>query len=390
MNAIPILQYSCSTSLGHNLHETFQQIRNGQTGIQLQSNLFNPLDYPVGEIQYQLKNPPETLNQYKSRCCKIAYTALHHMEPEIQWLKANFPPNRLGIVCGTSASGTSAVESAWKPGGDFHFDYHNLHPHGSVARFIQRVTGFRGPFFTVSTACSSAANAMISAALLLQADICDAVITGGVDALCLTTYYGFQSLQIVSDVPCQPFDRNRSGISIGEGAAFFIMTREVIPEITHSKPVYLIGSGTSSDAYHMTAPDPTGFGAECAIRNAIASGGLHPDDIDYINLHGTGTQLNDKVEAEAVHRIFGREVECSSTKGYFGHLLGGAAAIEAAVCIYALKNQYIPGNANLIEMDPEIKINVIPTSIQKAIRYAANNSFAFGGNNTCLIFGTHP
>ncbi len=380
--------FTALNALGNTADEIFRSIIAGQCGITMESRIFRDAEFPVAEIQTLDEHLPDKIESFRNRCCAIAFACLNRLSGMIDILKQQYSPSRIGMVCATSASGTNEVERQWRDNGDFRIDYHHTHIFQSVAKCLQTYFDLQGPVFSVSTACSSSANAMKSAMHLLNSGICDAVITGGVDALCNTTYYGFQSLQIMDSTPCKPFDRNRKGLSLGEGAAFFILSRDRNALHREDDALKVCGIGTSSDAYHMTAPDPDGRGARMAMLKALDAAGISASDVDYINLHGTGTPLNDLVESQSVQRIFGSETPCSSTKGYTGHLLGAAAAVESAICLKVLQTGILPANLNLTDPDPEIEINLVTASTRKSrIYFVLNNSFAFGGNNTSIVFG---
>jgi 3-oxoacyl-[acyl-carrier-protein] synthase-1 len=219
------------------------------------------------------------------------------------------------------------------------------------------------------------------AARYLNAGLCDAAVVGGVDSLCYTTLYGFDALELLSADPARPFARDRSGISIGEGAAFGLL----VPGA--STKTALLGAGESSDGHHMSSPHPDGLGAERAMSEALASAGLQPSEVDYLNLHGTGTLANDKVEAKAVARVFGSEIPCSSTKGATGHCLGAAGAVEALVCNLALEHQRLPGNVGTTVSDTELPLQIAAASTPAVLRCVLSNSFGFGGSNCSLVFG---
>jgi 3-oxoacyl-[acyl-carrier-protein] synthase-1 len=259
---------------------------------------------------------------------------------------------------------------------------------GSVAQFIARLGGLHGPAYTVSTACSAGAKAFASAQSLLTSGFCDAVITGGVDALCDLTLNGFEALSSLSRTISKPMSKNRDGLNIGEGAALFILTRA-------QGSVQLCGVGESCDAYHMSAPHPEGIGAEAAMRQALHEAHLQPADIHYLNLHGTGTPLNDAMEAKAVRRLFGH-VPCSSTKPTVGHCLGAAGAMEIGFCWLALQQ----GQDGIYELLPHAwdgePDDTLPALQlvhcgdmleQRETVYFMSNSFAFGGNNCAVIIG---
>lgn len=295
---------------------------------------------------------------------------------------------RVAVVLGSSTSGVGESEAAHR-----HFQAHGTWPDtfhyrqqemGTPAAFVAAELGLRGPAHVISTACSSSAKAMASAARLLKAGLADAVITGGADSLCRFTVAGFASLGSVSVQRCNPFSVNRNGINIGEGAALFLMTRE-------PGPVHLAGWGETSDAHHMSAPDPDGKGAERAIRDALVRAGIAASDIDYVNLHGTATAQNDAMEAGAVQRTLGIDVPCSSTKPLTGHALGAAGAIEAALCWIALvrnPGHRLPPHWWDGVADPAlapIRLAMPGEHSRRPLRHVLSQSFAFGGSNAALL-----
>ncbi len=237
----------------------------------------------------------------------------------------------------------------------------------------------------VSAACASSAKVFGSARRMIEAGLIDAALVGGTDSLCLTTLYGFHSLQLSSPAPCRPFDIARDGISIGEAAAFALLER--VSERTRADSVLLYGVGESSDAYHMSAPHPEGLGAKRAMHAALAAAALEPGDIDYINLHGTGTPSNDRSESQAVTSIFGPTTPCSSTKGATGHTLGAAGALEAVISALAIQNDLMPGGVQTTRIDPMLTAHYIKENRRGRVRRVLSNSFGFGGTNCSLIFG---
>jgi 3-oxoacyl-[acyl-carrier-protein] synthase-1 len=221
-----------------------------------------------------------------------------------------------------------------------------------------------------------------SAYRAIHSGLCDAAVVGGVDSLCLTTLYGFNSLQLVSQDICRPSDINRSGLSIGEAAGFALLER---PQ--NAGYLALLGYGESSDAYHMSSPHPDGDGAVLAMQHALNIAGLEPGDIDYINLHGTATPANDLSEAIAINRLFGHSIPCSSTKGWTGHTLGAAGILEAVFSLLCLQHGFMPKSLNTQQVDPDIKINILTENNSQSVHKVLSNSFGFGGSNCSLIFG---
>jgi 3-oxoacyl-[acyl-carrier-protein] synthase-1 len=298
---------------------------------------------------------------------------------------------RIGVFIGTSTAGILQTELAYRrrdpadgslPGD---FDYRRTHNAYSVADYVRSRLALAGPCAAISTACSSSAKAFASAARFIDSGMIDAAVVGGVDTLCLTTLYGFNSLQLLSPAPCRPYDAARDGISIGEAAAFFLLERP--SGNPDHEAVALLGAGESSDAWHMSAPHPEGRGARAAMESALASAGLEPGGIDYLNLHGTGTQSNDAAEDKAVTALFGIALPCNSTKGMTGHALGAAGAVEAMACILAIRAGFIPPGVGTRNIDPALKARYDIRGGAAPVTRAMSNSFGFGGSNCSLVFG---
>jgi 3-oxoacyl-[acyl-carrier-protein] synthase-1 len=241
--------------------------------------------------------------------------------------------------------------------------------------FVQEALGLEGPNETISTACSSSAKAFASAERLIRLGLVDAAVVGGVDTLCGSVLYGFNSLELVSSRPCRPFDAERDGISLGEAAGFALIERVALTADRGDAPpgLRLVGYGEASDAHHMSTPHPQGLGAERALDEALARAGLAPEAIGYINMHGTASTKNDEVEGALVKRRFPETTHASSTKGFTGHTLGAAGIVEAVI------------NTTVLDADCGVQIRLEPA--RGDVRYALSNSFGFGGNNCSLIFG---
>ena len=331
----------------------------------------------------------------RSRNNRMALAALGQIREEVDAAIARHGADRIGIVVGTSTSGIASTEAAllahavdgvWPL--DFHYAQQEM---GSPALMLAQELGVSGPAYVHSSACASSAKAMASAARLINMGLCDAVLTGGVDTLCGFTVAGFAALESVSAERCNPFSAQRNGINIGEGAALFLMSREPTSDPV---PVALCGWGESSDGHHMSAPDPAGSGARLAIAQALARAGIDAGQIDYINLHGTGTRQNDAMEASVIHDLFGPDAPASSTKPFTGHALGAAGAIEAALCWLALQDDNLDGRLppQLWDGDPDPALpalNLVRPGalLGRPLRWALSNSFAFGGSNAVLVLG---
>ena len=276
------------------------------------------------------------------------------------------------------AGGTGALP-AW-------FHYAETHNTYSVADFVAQSFGITGPSVVVSAACASSAKVFGNAARMIAAGRIDAAVVGGVDSLCLTTLYGFRSLELVSSRPAQPFGAERDGLSIGEAAAFALLERASLD----AGVAHLVGIGESSDAHHMSSPHPDGLGARMAMSAALRSAGLDARDIDYVNLHGTATRNNDAAEDRAVFSLFGRAVPVSSTKGATGHTLGAAGGCEAVIALLALRDGFVPGGLNTTTIDPDLHCDYRTVNSAGSLRHVLSNSFGFGGANCSLLFAGSP
>ena len=340
---------------------------------------------PVGRVEGELPAIPAALAPYASRNNQLLLAALAQIRPALDEALATFGPARVGLVLGTSTAGIGEAElaiAADRRGEAVPtaFDYRQQEL-GSPSEFLARHLGLEGPAYTLSTACSSSARAFISGQRMLAAGLVDAVLVGGADSLCGLTLNGFDSLESLSGTLCQPFDNDRQGINIGEGAALFLLSRQ-------PAPIALLGAGESSDAWHISAPHPDGMGAEAAMGMALAQAGLTPEQVGYINLHGTATRLNDAMESQAVYRLFGDRVPCSSTKPLTGHVLGAAGAIEAALACLLLERALPLPPQRVMTGDPALApIRLVSGTTPLATPRILSNSFAFGGNNVSLLFG---
>ena len=334
---------------------------------------------------------PARLRNLDSRNNRLAWMGLQQdgLLAFLQALIDRVGSERIGIVMGTSTSSIGRTEEAYaglEESGAMAPAYrqpevHNLHSPGI---FVAAATGLDGPSVTLSTACSSSAKVFATAARWIRHGVAEAVLVGGVDSLCLSILYGFNSLQLVSSSPCRPFDVDRDGINIGEAAGFAILTRE---ELAPEAEFQLLGYGESSDAWHMSHPHPEGTGALLAIDRALQSSRLEARDIDYINMHGTASRANDLAETYALAERFPQRTSASSTKGWTGHTLGAAGILEAVITLDAMRHGLLPGTLNCQTPDPEFRFPVLKENLPRPLRYAMSSSFGFGGNNAVLIFG---
>ena len=400
MTPLLLSAYTATTCLGRGLDATREALRNGRSGLVPCAFETVQLDTWMGEVAaVDAEKLPESLAAYDCRNNRLTQMGLETdgFADRVREAIARYGKTRVGIFLGTSTAGILQTELAYRrrdPASgalpdDFH--YRATHNSFSLAEFTRDYFGLKGMAMAISTACSSSAKVFAAAARQLELGTIDAAIVGGVDTLCLTTLYGFASLQLTSAKPCRPYDVARNGISVGEGAAFALLERADNPA---AGSVLLLGTGESSDAYHMSSPHPEGLGARMAMAAALRSAGLSAGDIDYINLHGTSTPANDAAEGKAVSALFGalpdKRVPCSSTKGATGHTLGAAGAVEAIVCALALTDGFLPGSPGTENLDPAIPLDYLLKSRDGKVSRALTNSFGFGGSNCSLILGVVP
>jgi len=330
------------------------------------------------------------LRRYTCRNNQLARLALDtdNFRTSVDNAKERYGADRIGVFVGTSTSGCAETEHAYgylRHHSVLPENYDLLYTHNiaSLQDYVQRSLGLYGPGHAISTACSSSAKVFAAAHRHIAAGQCDAAIVGGVDSLCLLTLYGFNSLQLVSSEICRPYDANRNGINIGEAAGFVLLEPS---DVGHGK-VKLKGYGESSDAYHMSTPNPNGDGAVTAMANALLRAELSAENIGYINLHGTATRSNDLAEARGLLRVFNDKAICSSTKGFTGHTLGAAGVTEAIISILALEHNVLPGNINIQTFDQELGVEPLSATMNQSVENVMSNNFGFGGSNCSLIFG---
>jgi len=383
-----------TTCLGRGLEATQGALRRGASGLARREFEGAALDTCIGEVEDVdgVRLPP-ALAAWDCRNNRLAELGLAQdgFSEAVRAAAQRLGAARIGVFLGTSTSGILQTELAYRrrdPASGAlpaDFDYAHTHNTYAVTGFVRARLALGGPAWTVSTACSSSAKVFGTAARLIDAGLIDAAVIGGVDSLCLTTLYGFNSLELLAREPCRPWDIARSGLSIGEGAAFALL--EPLPRHPAQDAVALLGVGESSDAHHMSAPHPEGLGARRAIEAALAAAGLRPADIDYVNLHGTATPSNDAAEDRAVVEVFGSATPCSSTKGATGHTLGAAGAVEAVIAALALRHGFIPGGAQTAATDPALRARYVRTGRDAPLRRVLSNSFGFGGSNCSLVLG---
>jgi 3-oxoacyl-[acyl-carrier-protein] synthase I len=393
MQPLAITHCSIVNSLGEGAGAIAAALRDGVSGLM-------PCDFETVKLNTYIGQVPSLesvalrpdLARYDCRNNRLAQLGLETdgFATAVARARSRYGAGRVGLFMGTSTSGILETELAYRcrdaqtgslPAG---FRYAETHSSYSLGDFVRRYLRLEGPSFVVSSACSSTAKVFGNAARMIAAGVCDAAVVGGVDTLCLTTLYGFHSLQLTSARPCRPFDAERDGISIGEGAGYALLER---PNCAGAARSLLLGIGESSDAYHMSSPHPEGHGARLAMLEALGHAGLRASDIDYINLHGTATRSNDAAEDRAVTDVFGTEVPCSSTKGATGHLLGAAGVTEAVISILAMEENLMPAGAHTRRIDPELRCHYLARNREGRVRRVLSNSFGFGGSNCSLVLG---
>jgi 3-oxoacyl-[acyl-carrier-protein] synthase I len=381
-----------TSSLGAGLRPHVEALRALRSGLAPCAFETARLDTWVGQVpDEQLAALPEQAADCRNnRLAQLALAQDRFLEA-VARARSRYGAHRIGLFLGTSTSGLLHTELAYRhraggagalPQG---FDYAATHNNFSLGHFVQSRLELQGPAVVISTACSSSAKVFGSAARMIAAGLCDAAVVGGTDSLCLTTLYGFAALELLSNAPCRPFDSERGGISIGEGAGFALLEKE--QEMQPAGMLQLLGVGESSDAHHMSTPHPEGAGALAAMQRALSSARLNAQEIDYVNLHGTATRSNDAAEDKAVYDLFGADTACSSTKGATGHLLGTSGIAEAIICALAMREEFMPGSANTRRVDPSLRVRYLLANAQQAPTRVMSNSFGFGGSNCCLVFG---
>ncbi|MCA9610056.1 MAG: beta-ketoacyl-ACP synthase [Myxococcales bacterium] len=386
MTPLPITAWSAVNALGRSTGEVLAALDAGRSGLG-PSPLPTTMETVVGAVPGELAPLPAEHAPYDTRLSRIGWLAFAEVREALDAAVARWGGHRIAIVLGTSTGGLEQTEQAfehWLRQGALPaaYDYEHQHNFAALGELFAKVAGVTGPSYVVSTACSSSGKVAASAARLIRAGLADAVLVGGIDSLTRMTIQGFHSLGILSGQACRPFGAERDGINIGEGAALLLVEREA------SDPgALLLGVGESADAYRMSSPEPTGRGAREAMERALARAGLGVDDLDHINAHGTATKLNDAAESLAIAALFDRRVPVSSTKGYTGHLLGGAGGTEMVFAIHAIRTGRLPATLGATPLDPEVTIDVVTEPREQRVRTVLSNSFAFGGSNVAVVVG---
>ena len=390
MRAAPlsIAAFTASCAAGTGRSAILNALRERQSGLTRNDFTESPLDTFIGRVAGVESQPlPAYLAHWECRNNRLAWLGLQQdgFFDAVQRARKKYGASRVALVLGTSTSSIGATEEGYRRlGSDGQYPeelrrppVHTVHSLGS---FVQEALGLSGVCVTVATACSSSAKVFPQAERLIRLGLADAAVVGGVDTLCYSVLFGFNSLELVSSEPCRPFDPERKGISLGEAAGFALLETEA------SGP-RLLGYGESSDAHHMSSPHPEGLGARNAINDALVRAGLTTRDIDYINLHGTASQKNDEVEAGIVAELFPQSTRASSTKGWTGHALGAAGILEAVISLLALENGFMPGTLNTRTLDSACGPQIRLENSDGQVRNVMSNSFGFGGSNCVLLFG---
>jgi len=387
---LAIRAYTATTALGRGREAQAGALRERRSGLRRNDFGKAPLDTWIGRVDgLEDEALPPAWAMWECRNNRLAWLALRQdgMIEAIEAARERYGADRVAVVLGTSTASIGATEEAYERLQDGAFPDElarpQVHTPHSLGGFVQQALDLRGPCVTVATACSSSAKVFAQASRLIEAGLADAAVVGGVDTLCGSVLFGFNSLELVAAQPCRPFDAARNGLSLGEAGGFALLERAAADDAG----LQLRGYGESSDAHHMSAPHPEGLGAGLAMRDALARAGIAAGEVDYLNLHGTATPANDAVEARAVAALFPASLHASSTKGWTGHTLGAAGIVESVFALLALERGFLPGILNSDTPDPDNGPQIRFGNAERGIRYAMNNSFGFGGNNCSLVFG---
>ncbi len=376
------------SAMGRGTEATLAALRARRSG--LRRCAFAGVDFGyVGQVDgIETHTLPPALARFDCRNHRLADLALRTdgFVDTVAAARARYGAARIAVVLGTSTSGILSGEAAYRDRDPLTgvlpawFDYAHTYDMAALARFVAAALRLEGPAFVVSTACASSAKAFADAAMLIAAGLVDAAVVGGADSLCGMTLRGFAALELISPVPCRPCAADRAGLSVGEAAGFVLLEQT-------GEGMALLGSGASSDGHHMSAPHPEGIGAAAAMRAALVAAGLAPGDIDYVNLHGTGTPQNDAMEDTAVASVFGIDTPCSATKGWSGHTLGAAGVLEALIAALCVREGLLPGCLGLDAPDPALRARILTANATAPVRRVISNSFGFGGINCSLVLG---
>lgn len=386
---LAITAYTVCSALGAGRAVNLQALRMRRSGLRPNDFTDVPLATWIGRVDGLETEPlPGPFASWDCRNNRLAWLALQQdgFSDAVAGVRARYGPDRVAVFVGTSTSSIGASEEAYRqitPEGLYPEALRRpiIHTVHSLGEFVQHALGLTGVCATTATACSSSAKVFAQAERMIRCGVADAAVVGGVDTLCASVLFGFNSLELVSAQPCRPFDIARHGISVGEAGGFALLERD-------GPGPWLLGYGESSDAHHMSSPHPEGLGARLALGDALARSGLAAADIGYINLHGTASARNDEVEARLIAELFPATTRASSTKGWTGHALGAAGIVEAVISLLAIDSGLAPGTLNTTELDPACGPQIRIDNEALANRYALSQSFGFGGSNCVLALGT--
>ncbi len=387
MAAYPITAYALCNALGDDARAVIGSLEHGSCGLGRRGFACD-VETVWGAI-VDLAKLSGSLQPFDTRQARIVVAALGPITESVGRACRRWGSSRVAVVLGSSTGGIGATEAAWAESiatGKWPawFDLQRHHAMAASLEVVRACVPIRGPGWVVSTACSSSAKAFASAQRLLDADVADAVLVGGVDSLCELTIRGFAALEVTARGPCRPFAAARDGISLGEGGAFALLERH------GDAATRLLAVGESCDAYHMSSPEPEGAGAMAAIESALAAAGLVSAQIDFVNAHATGTKVGDAAEAKAIAKVIGSSTPVVATKGFMGHLLGAAGATEVLLCVAALERGWLPASLGADPLDPTLGIAVSTERRSIDAATALSTSFAFGGSNAAVIVGVAP
>lgn len=383
-----ISSYTLCSAAGEGREQTLRSLRERRSGLRLNDFGATPLATWIGRVAgLEQQALPVDFAEWDCRNNRLAWRGLvtDGFREAVLQARERYGADRVAVVVGTSTSSIGASEDAYtrlEPEGRYPSDLRRpiIHTPHSLGDFVQHALGLTGISVTVATACSSSAKVFAQAERLMRTGLADAAVVGGVDTLCGSVLFGFNSLELVSSELCRPFDVERRGINLGEAAGFALLERE------SADGPWLIGYGESSDAHHMSTPHPEGLGARAALADTLDRADITASDVGYINLHGTASQKNDEVEARVVADLFPTDTVASSTKGWTGHTLGAAGIIEAGITLLALEHGLLPGTLNTQTLDPVCGPQIRCENTDRPIRRALSFSFGFGGSNCVLAF----
>jgi 3-oxoacyl-[acyl-carrier-protein] synthase II len=390
------------SAVGNSIPEFWNSLIEGKDGTK-EITVFDPSPYRTKMAAEVSDFEPGTHFSKKeirrlSRCDQFGIVAFREAWRSARFDQASLDKEKVGVVLGAGSGGILSVEKYFR---DFYQGLKRPSPSLLISYSLATTTdhiaiesGLKGPRTTTATVCSSSSASIGVAYEMIQTGLADVMVTGGSDSLCEVSYSGFGSLKLIDPESCKPFDKRRQGLIIGEGAGILIL-EELDHALRRGASIRseFLGYGICADAYHLTAPEPNGEGVERVIRIALDHAGITPEGVDTINAHGTATPFNDIAETRGIKKVFGeraKEIPISGIKSMVGHCLGSAGGIEAVATVLTLENGIIPPTIHYQVPDPLCDLNYTPNqSIKRDVRAALSNSFAFGGNNVCLVFGKY-